>query len=77
MDPIVLSLRECTKGWRVFQGELPLFWFAEYEEAVATARMVAEVHVDLRAVAASIELHRLGESAVHITTLAPVAQGSA
>ena len=77
MDPIVLSLRECTKGWRVFQGELPLFWFPDYQEAIATAQMVAEVHVELRDVAASIELQRLGEKPVHIKTLSPVAQGSA
>ena len=76
MDPIVLSLRECRKGWRVFQGELPLFWFSYFDEAIATAQMVAEVHVEIREVAATIEVQLLGEAPVLFKTVAPIAQDS-
>jgi hypothetical protein len=71
MEKIVLSLRECTDGWRVFHGQHPLFWFPDYTEAIATARMVAAVHVDIREIPASIEMQLLGEEPVHVTTLAP------
>ena len=71
MDPIVLSLRECTKGWRIFQGDDPLFWFSDYDEAVATAQMVAETHAEIREIAASIEVQLLGEPPVHVRTVIP------
>ncbi len=71
MAPIVLSLRECTKGWRIFQGDDPLFWFSDYDEAVATAQMVAETHAEIREVAASIQVQLLGESPVHVRTVCP------
>ncbi|MCY1561769.1 hypothetical protein D9M68_990750 [compost metagenome] len=71
MQETVLSLRECTDGWRVFDGQRPLFWFPDYPEAIATARMVAAVHVDIREVTASIQMQLLGEEPVHVTTLAP------
>lgn len=71
MDEIVLSLRECTDGWRVFQDHNPLFWFSDYDEAIATARMVAAVHVDIREVPASIEMQLLGEAPIHVATLSP------
>ena len=69
MDPIVLSLRECTIGWRIFQGDDPLFWFSDYDEAVATAQMVAETHAEIREVSASIEIQLLGEHPVHVRTV--------
>ena len=71
MDTIVLSLRECTKGWRIFQADEPLFWFQDYEEAVATAQMVAETHAEIREITASIELQLQGERPVHLKTLVP------
>lgn len=71
MDEVVLSLRECADGWRVFQGQNPLFWFSGYDEAVATAKMVAAVRVDIREVPASIEMQLLGEAPIHIATLSP------
>ncbi len=76
MDQIVLSLRECTDGWRVFNGQQPLFWFQAYDEALATALTVASVHVDVREVAALIELQVLGEMPVHVTTLSPAVQAA-
>lgn len=71
VEEIVLSLRECTDGWCVFQGQSPLFWFPDYAEAITTARMVATVHVDIREVSASIEMQMLGEQSVHVATLVP------
>ena len=73
MDEIVVSLRECTDGWRVFQGERALFWFPAYEEAMVNARMVASVLVDLREAATSIEMRLLGEPPVHVATVGPAA----
>lgn len=72
MGDIVLSLRECADGWRIFQGQNPLFWFRGYEEAIATARMIAAVHVDIREVPASIEMQLLGEDPIHVATLSPL-----
>lgn len=71
MDGIVLCLRQCTSGWRIFQGPDPLFWFPGYDEALASARMIAAVHVDLRAVAAVIEVQLQGEPAVQVAALSP------
>jgi hypothetical protein len=69
MDPIVLTLRECMKGWGVFRGELPLFWFASYEEALTTARMVAAVQVDIREAPTTIEMQAVGEKPVFVATV--------
>ena len=68
MGEIVLPLRECADGWRVFNGQQPLFWLPDYEDAMATALTVASVHVDIREVAASIELQMLDEEPAHVTT---------
>ena len=71
MDPIVLSLRQCMQGWRIFQGDEPLFWFPDYPEALATIQMVAETHAEIREVSALIEVQALGEEPVHIRTVTP------
>lgn len=71
MDELVISLRECMDGWRVFQGERPLFWFPDYPPAIETARMVASVQADIREASALIEMRLLGEPPVHVATCAP------
>ena len=71
MDQIVLSLRECSDGWRVFQAESPLFWSPTYGMAMDSARCLAALHVDLREVPAVILMQLLGEAPVEVTRLAP------
>lgn len=73
MDPIVLSLRECPDGWRIFQGEAPLFWFQAYDQALSTARLVASIQVEIREAATCIVAQRLGEKPVLVSKYEPVA----
>lgn len=53
------------------QGDEPLFWLPDYDEAAATAQMVAETHAEIREISASIEVQLLGEPSVHIRTVTP------
>lgn len=70
----VLTLRECTDGWRVFKGQQQLCWLQDYDEALTTTLTVAAVHVDIREVPALVELQMSGEQPVHVTTLSPTAR---
>lgn len=67
----ILSVRECADGWRIFQAGRPLFWLPAYEDALATARMIAAVQVDIRETPTRVEMQLLGEQPVHVYTLAP------
>lgn len=67
----VISLRECAQGWRVFQGENPLFWFRSYDQAMRTARLIASVQADIHDADTSIEMRLLGERPVLVGTCTP------
>lgn len=73
MDPILLTVRECTDGWRIFQKEAPLLWFQAYDQALSTARLVASIQVEIRVAATCIVAQRLGEKPVLVSTYEPVA----